>query len=367
MKVGIITLTGYDNYGNRLQNYASQQVMRSLGLEVETIPVETGSIKFVLHNRIFRYLAYLYNSTSLTTNEKMNYFCKVNKFYKFTKENIKYSNYKINNKNFKKISTKINSEFDYLVVGSDQVWNPFFINPDIFLLTFVNEKKRIAYAASFGISTLPNKYIPVYKEFLPKMKAISVRENEGKKIVQELTDKSVEVVIDPTMMLSKSQWLSLSKHRIEKPDNKYILTYSLGEKDDDFLKMINEVSKNLNLKVINLLNKGSKNEYSNSPIEFINLINNAELFLTDSFHGVVFSIILKTPFIVAERKVKSPEMSMNSRIYTLLEKFGMNDRLSSNITSFNQIMNVNFDKVDEIIEEEKSKAYSYLKDALNIK
>ena len=131
--------------------------------------------------------------------------------------------------------------------------------------------------------------------------------------------------------------------------------------------MINEVSKNLNLKVLNLLNKGSKNEYSHSPIEFINLINNAELFLTDSFHGVVFSIILKTPFIVAERKVKSPEMSMNSRIYTLLEKFGMNDRLSSNITSFNQIMNVNFDKVDEIIEEEKSKAYSYLKDALNIK
>lgn len=167
------------------------------------------------------------------------------------------------------------------------------------------------------------------------------------------------------MMLSKDEWLKVAKMPSWKSDKKYILTYFLGNKDEETEIRINKIAIENDLEIINLMDISSKKVYCVDPSEFIALINNAELMCTDSFHGIVFSLIMKTNFMLFNRKDK--EISMNSRLETLLSKFDMQSRLDKNITDDKQIFNTDFSNVDKVINTEKEKAINYLKNALNIK
>jgi hypothetical protein len=374
-KIGILTLHGYVNYGNRLQAYATQEVIKKLGFDAHILIIkDVSSYKdkvIKLTNKLFK--ASLKETCIKALNkikEKIVFFINRN----FIKEREKvFKNFskkylsEVYYYNTKESLKNLSENYDFFITGSDQVWNPFCTN-SLYFLDFTNKAKRIAYAPSFGISNIPNKYIDIYKNWLLGMKNISVREIIGSQIIHNLIGKDAIVLIDPTLMLTKKQWLSVSKKSINKPKNGYILIYFLGAKTKKVNnKQIEKIIKYSNLEVINIADLKDKKSYKIGPDEFIDYINSASLVLSDSFHGIIFSILMETPFIAFERIERMQNLkSMFSRIGTLLKKFKLESRQISNIKSSYQIFNYDFKHILPILEDERNKAINYLKNAFNI-
>ena len=376
-KIGIITLNGYSNYGNRLQNYAVQEVLKSLGFYVETLLVNVKKIeqedsKASVINRIVKLKNTSYRDIWqkidkyfwVITHKKEITMSKLKRkeiFYKFTRNYIKETEFCICDNN---IPADLESCYDYFVVGSDQVWNPAYMSgSEIYFLTFAPKAKRIAFSPSFGVSEIPLEYQEDYKKGINGFNYLSVRENDGARLIKELTDRNALVLIDPTLMLDKEKWVSISS----KPDNitgkKYILTYFLGSFSTKLKKSIKKISKDNNLEIINLADVRDSKTYKTGPSEFINYINSASVLFTDSFHGCVFSILMGTPFIVFDR---IGSQSMYSRINTLLSTFQLESRKAQNIKTNEQIFEVDYSHIPSILDFERKKALDYLKKALNI-
>ena len=372
-KIGIITINDYKNYGNRLQNYASQEVLKSLGYSPETIVniqkekinVESSNIigtklkKLTLRKVVgkiykkFKY-NYFYDKKNKKCNEQ-----KEENFRVFTNKYIKESNYSISEGSYHE---ELNG-FDCFVVGSDQVWNPNYRSgSSIDFLTFAPIQKRVSYAASFGISSIPDKYSREYTEWLSNFSALSVREEAGANIIKKLTGRDTDVLVDPTLMLTKQQWLKISSPPLNKPKGQYILTYFLGEKNKNTKKYLKRLRYKYNFDIYNMADISDSESYINSPSEFIDLINDANLVITDSFHGCVFSVIFEKPFIVFERN-SGQNNSMNSRIETLLSKFNLSSRMVENVKD-EHILKIDYADVKATLENEKQKALIFLKKAL---
>lgn len=350
MVIGIITIIDNDNYGNRLQNYALYETLTNFHFDVITIKNEsfTNTKKFYL----LRLLKNAFRSQKVRTKRTIN-------FESFNK-NIKFSEKKINA--FSKYK-----KYDFVIVGSDQVWNPNFGRlREVDLLTNVKPSKRIAYAGSFGISTLPTKYKHKAMREFTKFKAISVRENQGKKIIQELTDrKDIEVVLDPTMLLTANEWNAISKEPEQIKllhGKKYILSYFLGNLSLQRKNEIERIAKENDCEIINLLDNNSP-FYSCGPSEFVYLEKNAFLICTDSFHSCVFAILFNKPFVVLKREDDTE--SMNSRIDTLLGTFKLTNRYSTDIIT-NELLSCDYTNAMKILEKEKEKSINFLKKALEI-
>lgn len=364
-KIGILTLNGYVNYGNRLQNYALQEVLKNLGFQVVTIRVNRSNNNKV-SNRIKNVKSL--HELSLKIKNRVNY--SFQKKYIKSREYIfkDFSNKYLNETNniiMNEIeANKLNEYFDYFIVGSDQVWNPNNLRgTSFFFLTFTDKVKRIAYAPSFGVSEIEEKDKKNYKEWLLDMNKLSVREEAGARIIKEVTGRDASVLVDPTLLLTKNEWLRISVEPKNKPQRKYLLTYFLGGVPKEYRNQVNIIAKQNNLDIVNLGDIKDKATYVTGPSEFIDYINNCSLFCTDSFHGAVFSIILEKPFIVYERM---GSMSMYSRINTLLDKFDLNSRKAESISN-QDMFQIDFSKVQSKLEFERKKALDYLSEALDIK
>lgn len=363
-KIGIVTLNGYTNYGNRVQNYALQEALKKFDYDVETIWIENVNeqkadfIKLIIN--IIRNPKLIYNKI----NNKV-YLNKLNKnrkerFKKFSSKYIVESDIKIGQNNLPKEYLDL---FDLFVTGSDQVWNPYYTKGSpLYFLTFAPKKKRIAYAPSFGISYVPKWCKEDYKQWLNDIKHLSVREDDGSDLIEKLTGKNAEVLPDPTLLLTKEEWLTIAKPASNKPKEEYLLTYFLGPIPDKVQKLIKQITVRNNLKIVNLAQSKHMEYYLADPSEFLDFINSATIFFTDSFHGSVFSILFETPFVVTDRESKVP--SMNSRINTLLSTYNLEERHISNLKQ-NDIFNVNFSHVEKILEQERDKANTFLNKALN--
>lgn len=361
-KIGIITMNG-NNFGNRLQNYALQEYLKKLGMNVETIYNCVYEVhkenKFIssLKSLYFKIKKTIINKKLKKINHKKNQL-----FDKFNKEFIKFSSEKVDN-NY--VLSRLESLYDYFIVGSDQVWNPYaYRNKDIDFLNFSPKEKNLTYAVSFGIEKLEPKFEEIYKKGLENFNYISVRENQGVIIAQELTERDdIELSIDPTMLFDNEEWQKIEK----KPDllleQKYILNYFLGELSKERQNEIERIAKENNCKIINILDSNDP-FYVSGPSEFIYLERNAFLICTDSFHACVFAILFKTPFIVFNREDKSA--SMNSRIDTLLKKFHLEKQYYNNKIDDN-LLKIDYSNIDFLLEKERKKSTDYLKKALNIK
>lgn len=355
-KVAILTINDDGNYGNRLQNYAVQQVLTTLNTYVETI---NNQLNIVGKNVWKKYIKNKIKKI-LNTKEIKRYNC----FMQFNK-NINFSKINIDKNHIPKNLVK---KYDYFITGSDQVWNPTLGRmSDIDFLTFAVKEKRIAFSASFGIMQIPKEKEDYYKERLEGIKYISVREERGKEIIKELTGRTeVEVLVDPTMLLSSNQWNEVSKRPRQLKNlkfKKYILNYFLGELSEEWESEIKKVAKENNCEIINILDKDSP-FYQTGPSEFLYLEKNAFLICTDSFHSSVFSIIYDTPFIVFERKQRGL-VSMNSRIDTLLSKFKLkNRRFDGKITD--ELLHCDYTEAKKILEKEKEKSINFLKRVLDM-
>lgn len=365
MKIAIITMSNGINYGNRLQNYAVQEVLKSLGCDVETIRnftnqknVDENSLKEKLKDLSAK-INYMIPFTNIG---KLKYILRERRFFDFNKKYIKQTKYSIDANN---IPNDLNEKYDYFICGSDQIWNPEFdINSEIDFLTFADKEKRIAFSPSFGVTKIEDSKKENYKNMINGIKFLSVREEAGAEIIRELTNRKSTVLVDPTMLLSESDWIKIEKKPKLDIRKNYILTYFLGKKDKNLAMKIDEISKIYDLDIINLLDEENKYIYSLDPSEFIWLIHNCKLIYTDSFHGTVFSMIFEKPFVVCERKDNLK--SMNSRLDTLLKKFNLNNRKIENL-ELKSIFDINYEEKDDILEFEKEKSINYLKEALNLK
>lgn len=357
-KIGIITIIDNNNYGNRLQNYAVQQTLKKMDLNSETLlnhvllnNYEEKKYKYFL--KIIRTrISILKQNLKYIRNSRYKLFEKFNKNIKFSKKYISLLDKKVNNK------------YDFFIVGSDQVWNPnFWQLSDVALLKFAENKKRISFSASFGVNNLEKKDIDKL-ENLKFFKAISVREEIGKKIIENTIDrKDVEVLVDPTMLLTADEWDKVSKKPEQLKTDKYILNYFLGKLSEKRKAEIDRIAKENNCEVINILDRNSP-FYCTGPSEFLYLEKHAFLICTDSFHSSVFAILYNRPFIVFAREDNT--VSMNSRIETLINKFNLKNREfnGTNITKEN--LNKDYIETYEILNEERKKAISFLRESIFI-
>ncbi len=359
-KVGIITLNGNFNYGNRLQNYALQQALKGLNVFSETISFadthkmnKSIEIIYKIKYKIMRFIKN--DSKAVLDWEKMK-LAKEKVFQPFTEKNIKSIQVRRD--------VDISSEFDYFIVGSDQVWNPNIIGNDTsYFLDFTSKQKRIAYAASFGIPELSNAS-GSFKSGLLGMNKVSVRENSGADIVKQITGNKPQVVVDPTMLLSAKKWKQLA-HQYSNDidtDGKYILIYFLRDKSEQLYKDIKTYAESKGYKIYDIMGDSyNERKIIPNPLQFVSLIEKAEFVLSDSFHCAVFSIIMKTPFTIIDRN----SGNMNSRIQTLLSKFNLENNRYDNGAKFDFIRrNTDFSNVDNILDEEKKIGLLFLKNAL---
>lgn len=354
-KVLIFTLYGNSNYGNKLQNYAVQTIIEKNNVIAKSARIEYGKIKG--NNNIIKILnRIIINLKSILLNK--NY--KNRNFKNFSKENIKMDKRKII---FNEDNSYLSKDYDYFFVGSDQVWNPYFgLKGDLKFLEFSDKEKNIAISASIGVSELPDEQKEIYKKGINNIKYLSLRENAGKKIVEELTEREDAIVlVDPTMMLNKEEWQAISKKPKQLGNEKYILNYFLGELSEERKKAINDLAEKKGWKVINILNPNDPFNDA-GPSEFVYLEEHAELICTDSFHSCVFGILMNTPFVVFNRE--DNVVSMNSRLETLLSKFGLEDRYYRSEELNEEYLKCDYTKAYEILEEERKKADEFLKNAL---
>lgn len=350
-KIAILTINDDNNYGNRLQNYAVQENFKKIGVKVETIHNKENEIGIkVLIKKI---------KSLIKTVLPFKKFGRIKCFNKFNK-NIKFSKYYIDKNH---IPNNISNEYDAFFVGSDQVWNYNFKRmSDIDFLTFADNHKKNSFSASFGISDIPVTLKEYYKENLNSFNNISVREERGKVIIQELTGrKDVEVLVDPTMLLTAEEWDKVSKKPKQLKGKKYILNYFLGNLSEERKKQIEKIAKENDCDIINILDKNSP-FYQTGPSEFLYLEKKAFLICTDSFHACVFAILYNKPFIVFDRE--DSNASMNSRIETLLKKFNLGNRKYSGKLE-EKDLKCDYREAYEILEKEKEKAQNFIVKALN--
>lgn len=364
MKVAIVTLCTHNNYGNRLQNYALQKFLANYVERVDTIWYENNN--FLPEKPLWNWkilIKCILNRNNMRNNIKYSYGKDCVREYNIKKFSDRYINIRYDYK----IKSYLNNEYDYFIVGSDQVWNPQYkqyYNEKF--LKFADKEKRISYAASFGVKEIDdNKIRNIFKNNLKEMKYISVREVAGAELVKSLIERKVDVVVDPTLLVTKEEWKDIEICPEWYEGKKYILTYFLGKPSS----IIINLAKRKNWEIFNLMDKNNFNLYTSRVEEFIYLIEHAELVATDSFHACVFSILMNTPFLVVNRQQKGVA-DMTSRIDTLLELFGYKDRYIINgecKLSDEKILYMDFSKVKAIQEREKKRSKDFLEKALNLK
>jgi hypothetical protein len=309
-KIGILTLYGNENYGNKLQNFALQSFLIENKFKPETIIISFN------HNMnfSFKYLKTIINILSkfksLFFNSKLEVAKVENLIENFSKNNLtltpKLSNYKA----LKKYSTR----FTKLIVGSDQIWNPNSGNfSGVNFLSFVPKIKRVAYAPSFGVLKIKNEYSSFLKKYLDSFTFLSTREISGCDFIEELIDKKPSFVVDPVLLFDHFFWESKievplsfkTSHNSHKEFSFcYFLTSEVYENDTPFL--INQFT----------INKNNIKNYS--PFEFLYLIKSSNIVITDSYHAVLFSLLFKKRFILKKRKFDDTDM--NSRFSSLFIK-----------------------------------------------
>lgn len=223
-----------------------------------------------------------------------------------------------------------NEIYDVFICGSDQIWKPECTNGTYFLDFCELNKGKIAYAPSIARNVLNREEVKYYKEKLATFKAqnIAIREKRGAELIEEILGKPIAVVLDPTFLLDPAEWIALAKKKHRIVEERYCLSYFLSP-NCDATKRIGKVVHQRGLKLVNISYGIEKGYYQHcksdfalekvGPIEFLNLLLYADVIYTDSFHGVVFSIIFNKNFKVLDRRIHGNNEQMTSRLDTLLE------------------------------------------------
>lgn len=354
-KIGILTFHNAMSYGAVLQAYALQQSLHKVGAESEFVNYMCMDI-YNAHVRILpKTRNWKFNLKMLLMGRKRyKWRCLLENFRKqYLMESKKVDKSELNT---------IGETYSKIVAGSDQVFNDVCTGFDkTYFLDFVPDEKKYTYAASFGVNTLPEELHEAYHERLKGFQRLSIREESGCKIVKEIVDTVPECHIDPTFLLAKEEWDKIvTAPKRKKP---YILVFSVL-KPVHMIDYALELGKEKQLEVLYLENyafpkkKGLHYIGPVAPDEFIGLIKNAEYIVTNSFHGMAFSIIYRKNFIVE----LNTSASRNYRCADLLAKLGIkSNELVDGEVKLRSIQ-YNWDNVTSVVEQEREKSLRYLKE-----
>jgi hypothetical protein len=371
MKTGLITFHYAHHYGAQLQAYALHKTVENLGYSCEIIDyvrpdtIEGSSLfkKGASPGAILSNIHTLLHLPSFRRRHQ--------RFSSFVKKHMKLGGKRYTSNEDLMADPPA---YDCYLCGSDQIWNPMIFRPEgfdpAFFMPFAGDKKRIAYAPSFGLSAIPKPYTEVLKEYLSGFYALSAREQSGSEIIRNLTGRDTEVVLDPTMLLEESDWLRVCSG--ERKGRPYILCYFITD-PAPFSDTIRSISENLKLPVIALC--GSRKPipgaieriYDAGPKEFLGLIRDSAFVCTNSFHGTVFAILFKKEFFCFETGGTSRK-SVGSRLTSLLERLELSDRLIHPARSRSIIeligTGIDYGTVMEKLEKERQRSLGYLKNSL---
>ncbi len=259
--------------------------------------------------------------------------------------------------------SKLGESYDAFVVGSDQIWNFDSINVDTtYFLDFVqNGAKKISYAASLGGNGIPQNKIETVAALLKDFSAVSVREKSSIEVVEPFTKVPVKWVLDPSLLLDK-EWNEMAVTPREK---KYVFLYLREDSAylEDFAKKLAE---KYGLQVIKVVlhwkcDGRGRRQKAMGPLQWLGYMKNADYVVTNSFHGICFSIAHRKEFFVG--LLKGNRDFTNPRISDVLAQFGLSDRCIDNVDIEN-LSPINYEAVDAFLEERKQFSLAYLKNAL---
>ena len=371
MKIGIVTFYHNYNYGSVLQCYALQSILEDLGCKVEVLnQKETGyswkirsffiKLQFIvscfIHRERFRkYLKFIKESNRscdrLSPKVKADFDC-------FLKRNI-------NDRDVSFRDLCKDKSSDMFVCGSDQVWSLSapMLNPFMFL-RFASKNKRASYAASTGTQIIPIWYKKKLKKYINGFRYISIRESLVIPSLIKIGCKNIQQHIDPTLLMSADFWLSNSVKSDSIKEKEYLLLFFLNRPSSIAIEHIKSIVTKSNLSIysfpyvfdeFNIISENIKS-IEVSPSEFAQVLNNATVIFTDSFHGVAFSINLKKEFYVYDREY-SAGTDQSSRIDSILNQYGLEVRKISNPDSA-RIPLTNYD-LD--LKKDRSRSIEYVK------
>lgn len=383
--IGLCICYYNNNYGSMLQAYATTQELEQRGLSYEIIAYKKEiNFIYLIQNigRLFN--KYWLQEKSLVLQKKisrkkypaydMNTQIRDKKFFEFRH---KYFDGKVRVcKGYTELKS-IADTYDIVIVGSDQMWSPSGLATNFYNLMFVPDNTRkVSYASSFGVEKIPAYQKKRTAVFLKRIEYLSVREKSAVNIIAELTNRNAELVVDPTMLLSRKEWESFSaKDRVV--DEPYIFSYFLGSNSEHREKTV-ALSKIKKLKIVTLRHLdeyfasdekfGDIALYDIGPKEFLNLIKNAEYICTDSFHGTVFSILFQKQFLTFFRYNANASISKNSRITSLLSSLGLTHRSYNNANSIVQQIDdeIDYGKVEANLSRMVKNSKLFLDEALRL-
>lgn len=371
-KIGIITFHNSYNCGSMLQAYALQQVTDYLtGTRSEIIDFSNMGQK------------QLYSVHQPNNNIKniikncilMPYFSAIKRNYD-SYEEFKRKNFNLSRGSFHKMEELDDQNYDIVVTGSDQVWNITIEDgDDAYFLPWVKKAKKVAYAPSFGSKNIlkyshePQKYA----KYLNSFSALSIRERNGQRWLKSLTGRESFLLIDPTLLWGQKKYDSIADTSLQLPQ-KYIFYYSPGY-SRDINRLVSRISQKYNLPVIafnakTFHTKGMQfSKFSlpalENPATYLQLIKHAELVITTSFHGTIFSSIYRKRFWT----VKNGGMfGDDDRVKTLMALVDLEDRMIPVHfdDSFDYLGDKDYHKYEYLLKMEQDKALDYLRKALSV-
>ncbi len=359
--------TGY-NYGSSLQALAGKQIIEKSGYECELIKLKSlvkgrdvrlGKLMTILFRSLFtkknsalKIYGKSYNKALIDETES--------KFFAFADEYLK--PLERSWKSLKRVANESVACFS----GSDQIWNSttLYVDP-LYYLRFAPNNKRVALAPSFGRDYIAEYNKEKIAKWINDYQFLSVREDSGVKLIKELTGRDALHLLDPTLIINSSEWRKILQIK-EKPKT-YILAYFLDVPSKAAMQGLKELKEKLGYKIIAIPYKFNYVQYCDSmisagPKEFVELVANARVVCTDSFHGTAFSINMHTPFFTYEREYGSAS-KQSERILSILRGMNMLNRFQpKNISE--ELDNLNFGYSDEILSVERVKAYKYVNNAI---
>lgn len=351
IRVGILTFQNAINYGAVLQCYALQKKITDMNCNCEVINYINPYFKkryspfyveyLNLKKFIYMILAFYYRRT------------RARKFARFLENHICLSP-QYTSRNIKECIKR----YDAVIVGSDQVWNlDISGNDKNYFLGFAKGIRRYSYAASFGDLEITENKSNDYRSLLENIEEISVREADGASIVHKLCNKKTIVNVDPVFLISEKDWLKIAS---DVNDTGYILVYKINaSKCYDVAEKLS-IQTRKKVKVI-LPDRSCPHNFEKyrtiSPEEFVGFFKNADIVITDSFHGTLFSLIFEKIFYICPDEITN---SNNSRLMNIIEKLNIHQQIIENIGQVDTNTLPNFTKIKMELSAERKKAEEYL-------
>ena len=372
MKIAILTFHAADNCGSQLQTYALSKVIKErFGIVPDVIDYSNEK-----QEELYSTFRKVHSLKDIAINLYRFPFVNLMKRYRMAFRQFISTHVHLTKEHYSKPNElkTLDGKYDIYITGSDQVWNTKAYDfDDSYFLDFVTKGRKVAYAPSLGATNIIESRADKdkYQKLLNDFAFLSVRERNAQKLLQPITEKPIELLLDPTLLLKKNDWDTLAGNE-PLVKGKYIFYYAFtyGEKPN---KIVKDLSKKYNLPVYIVdanawalrrkFKEGFKLAPEFGPQAFLNLIKYSEMVLTTSFHGTALSVAMNKNFWYLETSMHNPK---DDRATSLLNQLGLLDRLQG----YDYLMKHDvFEplKLTSDINKLQKLSLNYIKQAINLK